>query len=525
MAELTFDVYGRPAPQGSKHARAIYRGAKAARQFTGKVVAVEMSRHLAPWRDSVKTAALAVISYRHDEFPLTGALAVSMAFTVARPKGHYRTGRNAHLLRDNAPARPAVTPDLSKLLRSTEDALTDAGVWADDKLVVEYSRAAKVYANEDPDALLAPGVRITIREVALMPWFMVDDRFHGHRKAVRAGTAAVGLWVLAGSWCGGELTDGFIPDYVAARLDPEYVEHAARLVDAGLWLIDEHDGDKGWRFHEWTEFQKSREQVLGERAEAKERMRRVRAAKKAKADVRANMADVQANASRTEESVRANEQRTHSEPVATKASAPGTGPHSNGDGLDAERVENGVRANKADVRLNKGDVRAKFARSSPDVRSTPSHPIPAQPIEELPASPSEHAAGDTVQAELFDDDTAEDRETSTAVAVAEPVTGGTIVKALIDACRSRGIELPKRLIGQYAKTIKGLLDEGYTPQQIWAALSLMAEDSVLNRPSLLTNKIVTVQTGPERAPARVVRSTTDDRVAGWLTLDLETGAA
>lgn len=139
-----------------------------------------------------------------------------------------------------------------------------------------------------------------------------------------------------------------------------------------------------------------------------------------------------------------------------------------------------------------------------------------------PASPSEPAAEDVVQGELFDNKRA---QTSTAVAVAEPVTAQTIVGALIDACRARNIDLPQRLIGQYSKTIKQLLLEKQPPERIWAALSLMAEDKILNRPSLLPNKLVTVQTGPERAPARASRSTTDDRVAAWLTLDLGTGAA
>ena len=85
-----------------------------------------------------------------------------MVFTFVRPKSHYRTGRNAHLLRDDAPTRPATIPDLSKLARSTEDALKDAGVIRDDSLIVEYRRLAKVYAGEDPDALSTPGVLVRI---------------------------------------------------------------------------------------------------------------------------------------------------------------------------------------------------------------------------------------------------------------------------------------------------------------------------------------------------------------------------
>jgi hypothetical protein len=109
-----------------------------------------------------------------------------------------------------------------------------------------------------------------------MTWFKVDDGLHAHRKAVRAGVPAMGLWVLAGSWSANQLTDGWVPDYIAARLDPAYKAHAASLVAAGLWVAGEHDGDSGWWFHQWAEQQPSREQVLTDRAAAAERQRRAR---------------------------------------------------------------------------------------------------------------------------------------------------------------------------------------------------------------------------------------------------------
>jgi Holliday junction resolvase RusA-like endonuclease len=141
-----FRVYGRPAPQGSK-------------RHVGNGRMVESSQYVKPWRDAVKAAALEV---RGTEPPLSEPLWVAMFFTFARPKHHYRTGRNAHLLRDNAPVAPATKPDLSKLLRSTEDALTDARVWADDALVVCYLRTSKVWATEGLDSLDAPGAVIRI---------------------------------------------------------------------------------------------------------------------------------------------------------------------------------------------------------------------------------------------------------------------------------------------------------------------------------------------------------------------------
>ncbi|GIF14810.1 hypothetical protein FHX34_103520 [Actinoplanes teichomyceticus] len=128
-----------------------------------------------------------------------------------------------------------------------------------------------------------------------MTWFKVDDRIHSHKKAVRAGVPAMGLWVLAGAWCADQLSDGFIPDYMAARIDRDYEENAARLVEAGLWFEAVKDGDKGWAFHQWAEHQPSAESVLDKRAEAKERMARIRAQRKAE-----RSETVRANTSRTE---------------------------------------------------------------------------------------------------------------------------------------------------------------------------------------------------------------------------------
>jgi len=137
MFELV--AYGRPAPQGSK-------------RYVGGGVMVESSRHVRPWRDDVRDAARAVLDERPDWAPLDQPLLVSMVFTVRKPA--------------SAPKRkqtwPDRMPDLSKLCRSTEDALTTAGVWRDDARVVGYSRLAKVYPGEDQDALGSPGVRIVI---------------------------------------------------------------------------------------------------------------------------------------------------------------------------------------------------------------------------------------------------------------------------------------------------------------------------------------------------------------------------
>lgn len=135
--ELRIVVAGTPGPQGSK-------------RHVGKGRMIESSRKVKPWRVAVATAAAGLIATLGPDWkPLDVPLRVRMVFTLRRP------------LRPKA-SRPDRTPDLSKLLRSTEDALTGL-VWKDDARIVEYERAAKVYAgSDDPEALDEPGAFIVI---------------------------------------------------------------------------------------------------------------------------------------------------------------------------------------------------------------------------------------------------------------------------------------------------------------------------------------------------------------------------
>lgn len=135
---ISFVVPGVPAPQGSKN------------QFGG-----ESSKRTKPWRADVKAAALAAT--RGHDLPLTDPVAVSVRFRFPRPASHYGTGRNAGRLKPSAPlyAMSARCGDLDKLCRAIGDALTDAGVLRDDRLIVAW-HAVKVY--EHP-----PGAQVEIR--------------------------------------------------------------------------------------------------------------------------------------------------------------------------------------------------------------------------------------------------------------------------------------------------------------------------------------------------------------------------
>jgi hypothetical protein len=101
-------------------------------------------------------------------------------------------------------------------------------------------------------------------------WFKVDDDIAFHRKTVKAGNAAMGLWLRAGGWCAQQLTDGFVPDDMAALMGTP--AQARKLVEATLWV--EEPG--GYRFHEWADRQPSAKKVREERARNAERQARHR---------------------------------------------------------------------------------------------------------------------------------------------------------------------------------------------------------------------------------------------------------
>lgn len=138
MSAIEFVVYGRPATAGSKRAFAIRRDGR----FTGRVAVTDDSTRTKSWQATVASAALEAGSGCSRD-----PLRLALAFYLRRPRAHYGTGRNSARVRDAAPARPGVRPDLLKLARAVEDALTGI-VWHDDAQVcVEH--LTKHYAESD----------------------------------------------------------------------------------------------------------------------------------------------------------------------------------------------------------------------------------------------------------------------------------------------------------------------------------------------------------------------------------------
>ena len=106
-----------------------------------------------------------------------------------------------------------------------------------------------------------------------MVWFKVDDSFWSHPKVLPLSGDALALWVRAGAYCAQQLTDGIVSLQALRMLADR--DAAVELTNAGLWEVEPTGG---FRFHDWSEYQPTREHVISERAKATERKRRSREA-------------------------------------------------------------------------------------------------------------------------------------------------------------------------------------------------------------------------------------------------------
>lgn len=131
---LRFTVVGIPAPQGSKRFVGFKKKLGSADPM-GRGLMIESSRKVAPWREAVANAAVAA---RNGAPALDGPLVLTVTFWLPRP---------ASASKKKIAMGPCRKPDLSKLVRSTEDALTTSGAIADDARIVKIV-AAKVYMPE-----------------------------------------------------------------------------------------------------------------------------------------------------------------------------------------------------------------------------------------------------------------------------------------------------------------------------------------------------------------------------------------
>ena len=126
MRSITFTVYGKPSPSGSKKA---FHHSK-----TGKIIVVDTAKGKAKWQAISKRVA--IMAAKESGWECTSkAVSLSVSFTFSRPASHYGTGANSRILKSSAPAWHTQKPDRTKLLRCIEDAFTGV-LWKDDSQVI-----------------------------------------------------------------------------------------------------------------------------------------------------------------------------------------------------------------------------------------------------------------------------------------------------------------------------------------------------------------------------------------------------
>ena len=145
---LSFTVPGKPEQRGSKVAIVLYdkKTGQPRLNAAGKVMlfAKESNQRSEGYMRLVKKHARAAMAGRD---LIDCPVVLGLEFYFERPQFHYYTtkSRNGEL-RDDAPIQHAQSPDLAKLIRCIEDAMTGE-VWTDDKLVWRYRSPARFWGN------------------------------------------------------------------------------------------------------------------------------------------------------------------------------------------------------------------------------------------------------------------------------------------------------------------------------------------------------------------------------------------
>ena len=139
---ISFRVHGNP--KGQPRPRAFSRGGVARVYDPGTAEG---------WKSEVAIAARPHIP----AVPLTGALTLVLVFWIARPKSHFRTGKHATQLREDAPSRHTSKPDADNMAKALMDAMTTLGFWQDDAQIARLE-VSKFYVSR------VPGVDVTVSD-------------------------------------------------------------------------------------------------------------------------------------------------------------------------------------------------------------------------------------------------------------------------------------------------------------------------------------------------------------------------
>lgn len=130
---IAFQVLGKPAPAGSKRGFVV----------GGRVVLTDASKRTKPWQALVQSVALDAMN---GSPPLEGPLVAFLSFEERRPQSHFNSKGELNAEGRRKPY-PTKAPDLLKLARAVEDALSGVCYRDDSQIVAEH--LSKSYADID----------------------------------------------------------------------------------------------------------------------------------------------------------------------------------------------------------------------------------------------------------------------------------------------------------------------------------------------------------------------------------------
>jgi hypothetical protein len=110
-----------------------------------------------------------------------------------------------------------------------------------------------------------------------VPWVALDEQFPEHDKVMDLTDRAFRLHVTALCYCARNLTNGFLePKHVKVVCAVVQVARPARFIDelvaADLWIVT----DEGYAIKNYLDYNPTKDHVDKKRAEARERMKRLR---------------------------------------------------------------------------------------------------------------------------------------------------------------------------------------------------------------------------------------------------------
>lgn len=143
-----FRVDGHPETAGSKRAfvPTDKKTGQPYRDRGGRIIVnvVDDNPDSKAWKTRVALHARQIWGARP---PLTAPLFVEFIFFRESPASRYGTGKNANVIKRSAPAFPGTRPDVLKLARAVEDAITGV-VWVDDSQIVDERLSKRYGARE-----------------------------------------------------------------------------------------------------------------------------------------------------------------------------------------------------------------------------------------------------------------------------------------------------------------------------------------------------------------------------------------